>query len=599
MIKANFNTYASYVADSLYQWDLNRVLNVTGLNLTAAPEVHFSNANMDRAIVRQSTLTNGVVSVTIPNSLLQEALTVNAHIGIYEGHTFKVVEKVEIPVIPKKRPSDYRIESTDEEIYSFERLENMLANIDEKWSAFTVDTVNTAVNAWLTAHPEATTTVQDRSLTADKLVVGTLGYVTPQMFGAKGDGVTDDTEAFKSAISSGDTMYIPRGTYLISETLNIKNKIDICGAGAGKTIINYTGDGYLFDVSTVYNGSAIIENMSFNGGNNSFLKCSRGAWGAKVILRNFCIYQFNLEIMRFESSFNPIIEYGFIKSKGKIVFTTYDGTITENNFNNCPYFANVYISSFDGTKTPVMFQMTNVRDISFYKCQLETTELLFSGVKVVGANFYNCWLENVSAIYDIDSTSADPSFFDCNFVYIAKYNAKSGALDYLHGRNMVQTTDVFSSGLRAAHENPLTLDRFTVYNSGDGYSEYTSIYEIATDHSDFNHRLNKRTVHLRNVKEATYSLHNIDRYCGSGCLYEVTVFTLYADFSWNMLNYKILTLDTGSYYVSNKTVLRAVTWENATASKAVEALTCTNGALAFTSSETMTRCVVMIDFNFN
>ena len=129
MIKANFNTYASYVTDSLYQWDLNQVLNVSGLNLAAAPEVHFSNANMDKAIVRQATKDNNVVRVAIPNSLLQDPLTIYAHIGVYEGDTFKIVEKVEIPVIPKSRPSDYRIEDSDEEIYSFNALENAIASL--------------------------------------------------------------------------------------------------------------------------------------------------------------------------------------------------------------------------------------------------------------------------------------------------------------------------------------------------------------------------------------------------------------------------------------------------------------------------------------
>ncbi len=129
MIKANFNSYNNYVTDSLYQWDINQVLSVSGLNLSVAPEVHFSNANMDKAIVRQAVLNNHVVSVKIPNSLLQEPLTIHAHIGIYEGDTFKVVERVDIPIIRKERPADYRIENSDEEIYSFEALKNAIANM--------------------------------------------------------------------------------------------------------------------------------------------------------------------------------------------------------------------------------------------------------------------------------------------------------------------------------------------------------------------------------------------------------------------------------------------------------------------------------------
>ena len=131
-IKANFNSYSTYVTDSLYQWDINQELRVFGLNLATAPEVHFSNANMDRAIVRQATMDNRVVTVGVPNSLLQDPLRIYAHIGVYEGSTFKVVERVEIPVIPRKRPQDYQIETADEEIYSFKRLENLLANAATK-----------------------------------------------------------------------------------------------------------------------------------------------------------------------------------------------------------------------------------------------------------------------------------------------------------------------------------------------------------------------------------------------------------------------------------------------------------------------------------
>ena len=129
MIKANFNSYNSYVTDSLYQWDLNQVLTVNGLNLAVAPEVHFSNANTDRAIVRQAIESKPTLKVEIPNSLLQEPLTIYAHIGIYEGDTFKVIELIEIPVIARKRPSDYQIQDSDEEIYSFKALKNEIANM--------------------------------------------------------------------------------------------------------------------------------------------------------------------------------------------------------------------------------------------------------------------------------------------------------------------------------------------------------------------------------------------------------------------------------------------------------------------------------------
>lgn len=66
---------------------------------------------------------------------------------------------------------------------------------------------------WLEEHPEATTTVQDHSLTHQKLVTGTLNFVTPEMFGAKGDGVTDDTTAIQAAVDSGFSVKFSGGTY--------------------------------------------------------------------------------------------------------------------------------------------------------------------------------------------------------------------------------------------------------------------------------------------------------------------------------------------------------------------------------------------------
>lgn len=67
-------------------------------------------------------------------------------------------------------------------------------------------------------------------------------------YGAVGDGVTDDTAAVQAAIddvcsSGGGTLYIPAGTYLLSDTLDVTvSNISLMGAGKWDTILYRTTD---------------------------------------------------------------------------------------------------------------------------------------------------------------------------------------------------------------------------------------------------------------------------------------------------------------------------------------------------------------------
>lgn len=66
--------------------------------------------------------------------------------------------------------------------------------------------------------------------------------VYPQWFGAKGDGINDDTYAIQAAINSiedcGGIVYLIVGTYLISSSLIIPSQfISIVGSARGKTVL--------------------------------------------------------------------------------------------------------------------------------------------------------------------------------------------------------------------------------------------------------------------------------------------------------------------------------------------------------------------------
>lgn len=90
-----------------------------------------------------------------------------------------------------------------------------------------------------------TATVQDGSLTeakfSDGLKLKTIkDYVTPEMFGAKGDGVTDDTTALQSAVDSGKDVFLSQGTYLIGGTVVIQNDVVLFGCGFN-SVLKITG----------------------------------------------------------------------------------------------------------------------------------------------------------------------------------------------------------------------------------------------------------------------------------------------------------------------------------------------------------------------
>jgi hypothetical protein len=101
------------------------------------------------------------------------------------------------------------------------------------------------ISAWLDAHPEATTSIPDGSISEAKMAAGGPGYITPEMFGAKGDGVTDDTDAIRAAFDQVlSNIVVLRGNYKVAaspahpDVITLRSNMTVLFCGASIQLIS-------------------------------------------------------------------------------------------------------------------------------------------------------------------------------------------------------------------------------------------------------------------------------------------------------------------------------------------------------------------------
>ena len=139
-----------------------------------------------------------------------------------------------------------------------------------RWTPFAAPSdaqVGASVAAWLDAHPEATTSVQDGSITREKIAGGVLPFVTPEMFGALGDGEHDDSAAIQAAFDTGLDVYFSKRTYRIDEHIDVDRVGQQCGRhyrGGGCTILHPQSNAFCVS-SAIPNGlkQCTLEGFSF------------------------------------------------------------------------------------------------------------------------------------------------------------------------------------------------------------------------------------------------------------------------------------------------------------------------------------------------
>lgn len=215
-------------------------------------------------------------------------------------------------------------------------------------------------------------------------------------FGAKGDGITDDTAALQAAVnaamSQNKRLYLPKGEYLVSSTITVTN-----GSGAGLfmygdttsnflvfpsgSTIKYTGNSTAFQI----NGAAstvniLIKNLTFKGNGSAInaIKINAG-WFTTI---EECVFQ------------------GFLGVGAAAIYLTYTtgSFVGVTKIINCEFASNVTQVYFDKPDTNVII----IDQCSFYD---HTFGILngdgINSVVSRNVNITNCLFESVNAPYDI------------------------------------------------------------------------------------------------------------------------------------------------------------------------------------------------------
>lgn len=123
-------------------------------------------------------------------------------------------------------------------------------------------------------------------------------------YGAVGNGIANDTNAFINAIAANGAVFVPPGTYLITQTLEIgSNKLLY---GAGKTSILKTS-GSTFDTLALIGSYATVSDLTIDGGDTGIILYGKTAPCVQNIVQNVAIRNVNIgiEIDGYTSSANP------------------------------------------------------------------------------------------------------------------------------------------------------------------------------------------------------------------------------------------------------------------------------------------------------
>lgn len=276
------------VVTNLTQWDVNQSLIIKNTGLTTAPLFHFCNKNSTEALVVASTLEDGVITVDIPNVMLQYGIPIIAYLYAYSSLTSgKTLAIIKIPVRPRPKPSEYEyVENIDVISLALieEKINNTIQSMEDLKSEVTakLETMNDFVddidNIQNTLDAKADKVTNDGFIAGKNATNVSGGVAIGNYAKTTGAGAAIGSEAEADSGFSGG--YHAKGTGMGAAVGNSASAFH--GGAVGYAANASTGGAVGENAHAAEGGGAVGENANTEGGGGAVGYNSRSSYGGAM-----------------------------------------------------------------------------------------------------------------------------------------------------------------------------------------------------------------------------------------------------------------------------------------------------------------------------
>lgn len=431
-------------------------------------------------------LSGNVASVLTTLDMTQEGGAFPVELEISNGNTVIGTANFAFYIEPSPHPAGTTDGTTEEARTVLAQCEAYAEAAQEAAEA-SEEVIQEAVDSWLEEHPEAVAAIPDNSITEAKMSANAVstaklqdgavteakfsdalklktvnGYVTPQMYGAKADNTTDDTTAIQSAVNSGQAVFFPKGTYLISGSIELYNLSEFV-LNAENAVIHYTGTSYAFKIRALRYSTLKFDKITAdNGGCIYFDGSLHDYWSQydNIYFTSFLASE-SSDCVRAEQAdtcwINEIRWHNGRMTRGICGFR-----LIRNTENNNMSHWNFYNIGIEGVTTGFSFESpTNVGtnkaigNILFVGCRFEEgfTTLISSTGRVRSVTFIECSafpFEKVTvdssannwAVYNMDATYT--KLINGVWVSESRHSALEGGTPIVSGSDLNDILEVGS-----------------------------------------------------------------------------------------------------------------------------------------------------------